>query len=157
MATQNIIATQSIQELFDREAIKEVRARFAQALDFKDWTLFESLFLEELETDYADFGIPAQKMRREDLSKIFKYAFGREGLRTQHIISNFRITVTGDTAQCISHFLGQHYIQGFEGGEEFDLKAQYTDQLVRTEDGWKIRAVKFTVFYTLGNRALIEP
>lgn len=151
------MATQNIQELFDREAIKEVRARFAQALDFKDWTLFESLLLEELDTDYADFGIPAQKMHREDLSKIFRFAFSKEGLRTQHIISNFRITVTGDTAQCISHFLGQHYIQGFEGGDEFFLKAQYTDQLVRTEDGWKIGALTFTVFYMSGNRALIEP
>ncbi len=29
------MTTQNIQELFDREAIKEVRARFAQALDFR--------------------------------------------------------------------------------------------------------------------------
>ncbi len=151
------MTTQTIQELFDREAIKEVRAHFAQALDFKDWTLFESLLLEELDTDYADFGIPAQKMRREDLLKIFQRGLSREGIRTQHIISNFRITITGDTAQCISHFLGQHYIQGFEGGDEFFLKAQYTDQLVRTEDGWKISALTFTIFYTYGNPAIIQP
>ena len=104
------MVTSTMQELFDREAIKEVRARFAQALVFKDWALFESLFAEELDTDYTDFGIPPQKMRREELTGIFKQGLSREGIRTQHISSNFQITVSDDTAQCVSAFLGQHYI-----------------------------------------------
>jgi 3-phenylpropionate/cinnamic acid dioxygenase small subunit len=146
----------TLQGLLDREAIKEVRALLAQALDYQDWSLFESLFTEEVETDFTAYGVPARKVRREELRQSYQHNLSREGLRTQHISSNFRITVNGDTAQCISNFLGQHYIQGFEGGEEFFLRAEYTDQLVRTEHGWKIRALTLTIlFYVSGNPAIL--
>ncbi|MBA2681894.1 MAG: nuclear transport factor 2 family protein [Ktedonobacteraceae bacterium] len=147
---------QKLQELLDREAIKEVRGLLAQALDYKDWALFESLFLEEVEADFTAYGVPAQKVRREDLRGSYQHNLSREGLRTQHISSNFRITIDGDTARCISNFLAQHYIQGFEGGEEFFLRAEYTDQLTRTEGGWKISAIILSkLFYTSGNSGIL--
>ena len=146
----------TLQELLDREAIKEVRALLAQALDYKDWVLFESLFTEEVEADFTAYGVPPQKVQREELRQSYQHNLSREGLRTQHISSNFRITVNGDTAQCISNFLGQHYIKGFEGGEEFFLRAEYKDQLIRTEYGWKIRALTLTtLFYVSGNPAIL--
>ena len=147
---------QMLQELLDKEAIKEVRAELAQALDYKDWALFESLFLEEVETDFTPYGVPAQKVRREELRQSYQHNLSREGLRTQHISSNFRITVNGDNAECVSNFLGQHYIQAFEGGEEFYLRAEYKDQLTRTENGWKICAITLTtLFYVSGNPAIL--
>jgi 3-phenylpropionate/cinnamic acid dioxygenase small subunit len=146
----------TLQELLDREAIKEVRAHLAQALDNRDWTLFESLFTEEVEVDFTPYGVPAQRVRREELRQSYQHNLSREGLRTQHISSNFRITIHGDTAQCISNFLGQHSIKGFEGGEEFFLRAEYTDHLVKTEAGWKIHALVLSqLFYTSGNPALL--
>ena len=147
---------QKLQELLDREAIKEVRALLAQALDYKDWTLFESLFMEEVEADFTAYGVPAQKVRREDLRGSYQHNLSREGLRTQHISSNFRITIDGDTARCVSNFLAQHYIKEFEGGEEFFLRAEYTDQLIRIEAGWKISAITLSrLFYTSGNSAIL--
>ena len=125
-------------------------------MDYKDWTLFESLFTEEIEADFTAYGVPAQKVRREELRQSYQQNLSREGLRTQHISSNFRITVNGDTAQCISNFLGQHYIKGFEGGEEFYLRAEDKDQLTRTKNGWKIRALTLTtLFYVSGNPAIL--
>ena len=147
---------QKLQELLDREAIKEVRALLAKALDYKDWVLFESLFLEEVEADFAAYGVSRQKVRREDLRGSYQHNLSREGLRTQHISSNFRITIAGDTAHCVSNFLAQHYIKGFEGGEEFFLRAEYQDQLVRTENGWKISTLTLsTLFYVSGNPAIL--
>ena len=146
----------TLQELLDREAIKEVRAQLAQALDYQDWVLFDSLFTEEVEADFTAYGVPAQKVPREALRQSYQHNLSREGLRTQHISSNFRITVNGDTAQCISNFLAQHYIKGFEGGEEFFLRAEYTDQLIRTEQGWKIHALTLSkLFYVSGNPAIL--
>ena len=146
----------TLQEFLDREEIKEVRAGLAQALDYQDWTLFESLFTEEVEADFTAYGVPAQKIPREALRQSYQHNLSREGLRTQHISSNFRITVNGNTAQCISNFIGQHYIKGFEGGEEFFLRAEYTDQLLRTEQGWKIHTLTLSqLFYTSGNPAIL--
>lgn len=146
---------QVLQEMLDREAIKEVRSRLAQALDYRDWVLFESLFTNEVETDFTAYGVPAQKVPREALRKSYQHNLSREGLRTQHISSNFRITITGDTAHCISNFLGQHFIQEFEGGEEFYLRAEYHDQLTRTKDGWKINALTLTTVYVTGNPSIL--
>jgi hypothetical protein len=143
---------QKLQELLDREAIKEVRYKFAQALDYKDWTLLESLLLEEIDTDFTLWGIPPQRVSRADFINNFRYPQSREGLKTQHIFTNFRITVEGDSAICDSYLLAQHYIQGFEGGEEFFLRAEYNDKLVRTEAGWKLSRVKLAaIFYMSGN------
>ena len=145
-----------LQELLDREAIKEVRAQLAQALDYQDWTLFESLFTEEVEVDFTPYGVPPMKIRREELRQSYQHNLSREGLRTQHISSNFRITVNGDSAQCISNFIGQHYIKGFEGGEEFFLRAEYTDDLVKTEHGWKIHVLTLSqLFYVIGNPTIL--
>ncbi len=147
---------QDIQVLLDREAIKELWYKFAEALDSKDWALLGSLVLDELDTDFTLWGLPAQKVRREDFIKFFKHPQSRDGLKTQHIFSNFRISVEGDTARCKSYLLAQHYIQGFEGGEEFFLRAEYSDRLVRTEEGWKLSAVTLSaIFYMAGNPALL--
>jgi len=146
---------QMVQELFDQEAIKEIRSLLAQALDYKDWTLFESLFMEEIDTDFTAYGVAPQRVRREDLRQSYQHNLSREGLRTQHISSNFRITIDADTAQCTSNFLAQHYIQGFDGGEEFFLRAEHHDLLTRTTAGWKIRALTFKMFYVSGNPAIL--
>lgn len=147
---------QKLQELLDREAIKELRYKYAQALDYQDWTLLESLTLATLDTDFTLWGIPPQKSTQADFINSFKHNLSREGLKTQHIFSNFRIKVNGDTATCNSYLLAQHYIQGFEGGEEFFLRAEYSDKLVRTNDGWKISAVTLAaLFYLSGNPAIL--
>ena len=146
----------TLQELLDRDALKEVRALLAQALDYQDWALFESLFTEEVDVDFTAYGVPAQRVPREALRQSYQHNLSREGLRTQHISSNFRITVNGDAAQCISNFLAQHFIKGFEGGEEFFLRAEYTDALVKTERGWKIHALTLSrLFYVSGNPTLL--
>ncbi len=147
---------QDLQILLDKEAIRELRYKFAEALDYKNWSLLEDLFLEELDTDFTVWGVPPRKATRAELINSFKHPQSREGLKTQHIFSNFRITVEGDTATSKFYQLAQHYIQGFQGGEEFFLRAEYSDKLVRTEAGWKISGVTLAaIFYMTGNPDLL--
>ena len=146
-----------LQELLDREAIKEIRYNYAEGLDRQDWLLIENLLLEELDTDFTLWGLPSQRVSRTDfVNKFFKHSLSRVGLKTQHIFTNQRITIEGDRAICKSYQFAQHYLAGFEGGEEFFLRAEYTDQLVRTEDGWKISGVTLSaLFYMSGNPAIL--
>ena len=146
---------QKVQELLDREVIKELRYKIAQSLDFKDWALFESLVMDEVDTDFSAMGIPEQKASRADFVGSFRHNLRREGLELQHIYSNFRITIEGNTATSKFNQLAQHYIQGFEGGEEFFLRGEYTDKLIRTADGWKLAGVTFVPMYALGNPAIL--
>lgn len=147
--------TLDLQELSDREQIKELRNQFALALDNKDWPLLASLLSDEVEADYSVWGIPKARLKKLQLVDLLKHAFRRPEMQTQHIYSNFLIEISGDQANCISNFIGQHFIDGFEGGNEFVLRASYTDQLVRGPSGWKIQGLKLKVFYATGNAKIV--
>lgn len=139
-----------VQELFDREQIREALYRFAEGLDNRDWSLIKSLCHETVDTDYRVWGIPEQALDRDAFVGLFQSSFWRPALRTQHLYTNFRIDLSENTAQVVFNFLGQHYVPDFPDGEEFYLRGEYTDTLVRSAEGWKIRAVRLRVFYVSG-------
>ncbi len=145
-----------VNELIEKDAIITVRNKFALALDTKDWSLLSSLFAVEIDTDYSAWGLPPKKMHRDELVGLLSHSFRRTEMATQHIYANFLIDLKTDKAQCISNFIGQHYIKDFQGGEEFYLRAQYTDQLIKSNDGWKITGIKLRIFYTTGNPQILS-
>jgi 3-phenylpropionate/cinnamic acid dioxygenase small subunit len=145
-----------IQQLWDIAAIQDLRNKFGEALDNKNWDLFGKLFADEVLTDWTAWGVPKQTMKKEDIVTMFSQgAFRRPELITEHLYTNFRITVDGDQATCVSNFLGQHFIPDFEGGSEFYLRGEYTDNLIRTIGGWAISSLRLRVFYTSGNPKLL--
>ena len=145
-----------LQDLVDREQIGRLRAQFAWALDTRDWDLFGSLFAEEVDADLAEVGIPAGRTTRQAIVAAFRYAFRRPvaEMATQQLYGSLQIDLHGDEATVRSYLLGHHHIAGFEGGPEVTLRAAYTDQVARTEEGWKIRATSLRVFSVVGNAAI---
>lgn len=146
-----------VQTLADREAIKEVRHRFALALDTRDWALFDALFTAEVDADFAALGAPRRVMPKAEVAGLFRHAFRRPAAEnpTQQLYGNFLIEVDGDAATCRSYLIGHHAIPGFAGGEEVTLRAQYTDRLARTPDGWKIAATTLHIFGMTGNPQIL--
>lgn len=142
-----------VQTLADREAIKEVRHRFALALDTRDWTVFDSLFTDAVDVDLPAFGAAHRSMPKAELVDLFRHTFRRPAAEnpTQQLYGNFLIDIAGDAATCRSYLVGHHVLPGFSGGEEVTLRAQYLDHLTRTTDGWKIDATAIHVFAISGN------
>ena len=147
--------TLTLQTVIDRIAIEEVRHRYAQALDTQNWEALPPLFTAQVSTDFSDFGMPPQTVPQEAFIASFRQNLSRPGLRTQHVFSSFRIVVTGDTATSVSNFVGHHFLPGFEGGEEFTLRGEYTDTLVRTAQGWQMSGVACKLFFMTGNPNLL--
>jgi 3-phenylpropionate/cinnamic acid dioxygenase small subunit len=146
-----------VAELLEKESIQALRINFAVALDNKDWKLFESLFAEEVETDWTAWGVPKQTMKKDDIVKMFsQQAFRRSELQTEHIYSNFRVNVSNNNASCVSNFVGFHHIPGFEGGDEFILRGEYADKLSKTHEGWKIHSLTLRIFYATGNAQILS-
>lgn len=143
----------ALHTLPDREAIKDVRYRFALALDTRDWALFESLFADEVDADLSAFGSPRRTMPRAELAALFRHSFRRPAAEnpTQQLYANLLVEVDGDKATCRSYLVGYHQIPGFAGGDDATLRAQYTDRMTRTADGWKIAATALHVFSVTGN------
>lgn len=145
-----------LQELLDREQIRQVRAQFAWALDTRDWDLFGSLFTDEVDADLTGLGVPAGRTTRAAVVGAFRHAFRRPvpEMATQQLYGSLHIDAHGDTATVRSYLLGHHQVVGLEGGDEVTLRAAYTDEMVRTEDGWKIRGTSLQVFSITGNAAI---
>ena len=148
-----VLGEAKIRELADREEIKEVRHRFALALDTRDWDLFGSLFADEVDADLPALGVPRDTVPKAKLVEVFGQSFRRPAseMGTQQLYGNFLIDVRGDEATSSSYFVGHHHVPGLEGGEDATLRARYVDRLVRTPDGWKIAALAIQVFSVVGN------
>lgn len=140
----------------DRHALEEQRCRFGRALDQRDWELFGSLFVDEVDADYAAFGVPAGRMPRSAVVDLMKHSFRREGMRTHQQYSNFEVALDGDEATVVSSLVGRHVLPGFPGGDGFTLHARYHDRWVRTPFGWKLAALRLEVLFTEGNLAIVR-
>lgn len=148
--------TDTRQALQDHEQISQIRAQFAWALDTRDWELFGSLFADDVVADLTALGIPAGPTTRQIIVESFQYAFRRpvEEMATQQLYGSVFVDLAGDTATVRSYLLGHHHITGFPGGEDVALRAAYTDEVVRTEGGWKISKISIRVFSMVGNAAI---
>lgn len=122
----------------NERAIVAVLLRYATAIDQRDWQLFATCFTDDVEADYGDIGnwrgrdTILEHMRR-----------GHEPIGpTLHRLTNFVIAGGADvaTAKCYVDALLMHR-------QSHDLfrhaHGWYEDQLVRTDDGWKIRHRRF--------------
>ena len=151
--------TDALHTLLDREAITDVRYRFALALDTRDWALFDTLFADggEVDADLSAVGSPRRTMPKAELAALFQYSFRRPASEnpTQQLYGNVLIEVDGDMATCRSYLVGHHYIPGFEDGDEAVLRARYMDRLTRTLSGWKITATTLHVFSVTGNPRIL--
>ena len=145
----------SLPDLLAHQAIAAVRYRFAQCLDEQDFDTLLSLFAEQVEADFTDFGAPAQTVPPQALVANFRHNLSRPGLRTQHLCTNFRIALAGDQATSTLQWVGHHFLAGAEGGEEFTLRAEYTDHLTRTNGGWLITGLTARLRFTTGNPGLL--
>jgi hypothetical protein len=141
--------------LADIAAITTLRVAFGHALDSRDWPALDSILAPQVDVDLSAFGGPVARMTSAEAAAVFRHAFRHDHVRTFQAYSNFQVTIDGDRARMISLLHGHHAGQGFEGGGTFDLRGRYTDDLVRTSEGWRIAAMTLDVIAMEGNVALV--
>ena len=140
-----------VQRLIDRQEIADLCARYAAALDTKDWTLLESCF-----TDAPAFVHPGGRL--EGFEAIL--ARTKEALEpldaSQHLLGNIVADIDADSARCTCYFQAQHVRQGTPGGGTYIIAGSYTDTLTRTPGGWKIAERVQVYLWRDGNRAVVS-
>ncbi|MBI1180151.1 MAG: hypothetical protein GC201_06300 [Alphaproteobacteria bacterium] len=145
-----------LQELKDREALREAVLAFATAVDSLDMDLYRAAFAEEAEFDVSSFsGQPAAVVRVAD------WAAGMEGFlrgfdATQHILSNFAFEIAGDRATVIAAMQAEHFRPNREGDSSVTLGGDYVFRLARTPAGWKITGFRLDARWHRGNLALYD-
>ena len=135
---------------------------YATGLDSKDWSLWRSIFTPEVAVLFhpvqnsgfqGALGHAWTTMSRDEWVSGRRELFTGLGT-TQHMLSNPVIEVDGDTAQCTIYMRAIHFYQ--DEIEPYTIGGYYTDQLVRTGEGWKISSVNLNVTWQTGDPAMLD-
>ena len=138
--------------LRDRVAITDVVNNVGTLADLRQWSQLQQLFTEQVTVDYTSlFPGEVQNISSEQLMTQWQSTLpGFDA--TQHMITNHQITVNGDEATVIAYVRATHKL----GDEMWVVGGCYVDELVRSDDGWKVKSIQYNALYESGNRALVE-
>lgn len=118
--------------------INDVLTRYATGIDSRDWDLFRSCFADDCSADYGDIGVWSGA---DEITEWMRASHDPCG-PTLHRLTNVTVrrTDTGASARA--------YVDAIVMLPDSDLGANaagyYDDELVRTDDGWKIATRRFT-------------
>jgi 3-phenylpropionate/cinnamic acid dioxygenase small subunit len=129
-----------------RQDIADVIIRYASGIDRRDWDLFRTCFTPDCEADYGDAGTFAGV---EALTE-FMIASHAEMGHTLHRINNIAISVSDDIATARSYV--DAVLLAPDGATGVNPIGYYDDELVRTDDGWRIarRTVTIATYQVIG-------
>jgi SnoaL-like domain len=139
-----------VQQIADRQEIAELCARYATALDTRDWALLESCFGPE-----PVFVHPGGRLEGFDAILHRTRTALAPLTATQHLLGTMVTEVDGDTARSVCYFQAQHMRAGTPDGETYIIAGSYADTLARTADGWKITERVQAYLWRDGNRAVV--
>ena|SRR5688572_2673414 len=123
-----------LQRFADKEEIQNVLLEYGRALDARDFTAYSNLFAADGEW-VGGFGAvkgPA------NIKAFMEKNMGTGGNPTNnyHLLSNFVITVNGDTATAWSRWA---FVQPQERGAVIAQAGRYDDTFVRENGAWKFK------------------
>lgn len=130
--------------LTDEREIAALLTRYATGIDRRDWAMFQACFTDDARTDYGSFG---QWSSAAQISAFMQQAHADMG-HTLHRLSNFVIEPRGEAAIARS-YVDALLMPGPAGGESHRGIGFYDDELVKTEQGWRIRYRRFTAVQIL--------
>jgi hypothetical protein len=142
-------------DLADELAVCRILYQFAAGIDTRNWTLYRSVFTDEIDLDYSSYRAESVgRISADDWVGRARVLFS--GLdASQHCLYNPLVDILGDTAVITIYVQAEHFLINSSGDNWFTLGGYYNDRLVRTEAGWKITAKKLVVTWNRGNRHVL--
>jgi 3-phenylpropionate/cinnamic acid dioxygenase small subunit len=132
MRSEEVSASEDVAE------ITQLLYRYARAIDGKDWKALERVFTPDARIHYAvergaELSFAQLGPWLAQAMQIFKV--------TQHVITNPLVELAGEAARCTSYLTGTHLQVRLDGTEiRVTEGSVYRDELVRSVEGWRIRA-----------------
>jgi hypothetical protein len=120
----------------DRQDISDLLVRYATGIDRHDWPLFRTVFTDDCQLDYGEIGT------WNGVAAVTEFMEGSHaGVQTLHRMSNQAIAVDGDKAEARTYV---DMVMVGEGTSGVNVIGYYDDEIVRTDDGWRIARRHFT-------------
>jgi hypothetical protein len=147
----------ALQRLTDEADLRDLIHRYAFGLDTRDWDMWRSVFTDDVEIDMSDYEPePPPRSLPVDTYLAYVRRLFAGFAATQHFIGTHRFIIDGDRATIVAHMRAEHWVTTGQGGDRYTMYGTYTDECVRTADGWRISAVKLSLMREDGNRHVMR-
>jgi len=143
-----------IEALKDRQAVIDAIVALFIAVDERDWKTARACLADRVHFDVTSLGAPeAAEMTAEEI--IAAWRTGLAGIEAvHHQAGNFRVLVSGDTAECFCYGTAHHYRRVQSGRNLRLFVGSYDYRLARDGDAWRITQFKFNAKFVEGNLEL---
>ena len=140
----------TLEMLADEREIEGILIAYATAVDTRSWAEFDRIFDPSAHAVYGND--PKSQFVCE----------GRDAIRTmcqenlsgcgptQHLLANFRIDLSGDSASSICSVQAGHFGRGEARSARYELWGEYRDEWAKGPEGWRITRRKLHVIRDFG-------
>lgn len=142
--------------LWDKHAVTELMLQFGRALDRKDWSLYETCFIDLPRIDFEDLtGCGETETSAAKWTEFARVAL--DGLRTHHQYTNHSITIGGDSASSTTYMVARHVAEA-DSSRWNTQYGWYENEFERCDHGlgWKISKLSQTLLWQSGDVKLID-
>ncbi|MDK2596821.1 alpha/beta fold hydrolase [Pseudoalteromonas obscura] len=129
------------------EQVKSSIVTMVNAIDSKKWDSALTQFANEVFVDYSSLtGLQGSKTKAADLLLGWKKLLAK--VDTLHQLSNFAISIEGDSADSFSHVYASHQAEGID---YWDAYGRYHHKLKKIDGRWKIVSMTLHMHGQKGN------
>ena len=144
-----------LENLRDEALIRRVLIAYATTVDTRDWAALDEIFEPHATAVYgSDPAFQFTCSDREQIREMCRVNLDGCG-PTQHLLTNFRIEVDGDSAHSVCSVQAGHFGQGEAARARYEMWGEYRDELVRGDSGWRILKRHLHVVHEFGERDLV--
>jgi hypothetical protein len=135
----------------DQIKIRRVVDEIDNQCDLKNWEKCRSFFTDEIEVNFTSLnGGEPGKMKADNLIGDWRTNLF-EAKKTCHLRSNHSIKIDGDSAEVFSKAYAFNLLETGEVKGLWEVWGNYTHNLTRTKNGWKVSMVTLEVIYQRGD------
>ena len=132
-----------LQELRDRQQLRDLMAAYFHAVDRHDWALMEKLFSPDATFDYNH-----GQITKDNAQQIIAFISGtRHAGSTFHMMGNQMAEITGETAKVETYAIGNNLHPATTGrpARHDSQGLRYLDDMVREQGRWVIKTRRMLV------------
>ena len=121
-----------LQELLDKQAVREVTLRYFRGVDRRDVALVDSTFHPDA-TDTRG----KRTLRGPGIAEAHAKSTAKSMRTTRHHVTTHAIEIDGDSATSEAYVLGAHVTAG-EPPQRLQTASRYVDRLERRDGEWRV-------------------
>jgi SnoaL-like domain len=141
---------QRVQALEDeRDALAAIDA-LDLAVDAKDWTAARALFADQINADFSSLGGAPGHISADDLVGGWRTNL-YEAKPSFHMRGGAKVTLGNGAAHIVGNGYAWNALPARAENNLWEVWGRYEFDLVRTESGWKITAMKFVATHQRGD------